>query len=72
MRYFVFYDKNGSFLGGLTKKTKPVKKGYREVSAEDYKRIMSENGITVTIPSGVKEEPGVAEETEETAEEVNS
>ena len=57
MRYYICYDKNGAFLGGLTHKKKPSFKNCKEVTKTEYKRILAMNGITVA-------EETVAEETE--------
>lgn len=61
MRYFIYKDKNGAFLGGLTKETLPSKKGYEEVTASEYRRILILNGISLEATEEVIEEP-IAEE----------
>jgi len=71
MRYYICYDKNGAFLGGLTHKRKPSFKNCKEVSAEEYKRILALNGITFEEKPAENETPTEENVVEKTSTEEN-
>ena len=69
MKYYICYDKNGAFLGGLTHKKKPSFKNCKEVSATEYKRILALNGITFEENTATNEAQTESVNAEETASE---
>lgn len=71
MNYYIYYDKNGAFLGGLEKEGKPANKNCKKVSKDEYIRVLALNGITYVDKSeeATVEETVTEESTPETEEE---
>ena len=68
MKYYIYYDKNGAFLGGLRKEGKPTDRNCKRVTKEEYINILAANGITYsedTVPEKVETIQETSEITEE-------
>lgn len=55
--YYIYYDKNGAFLGGLEKVGKPADKNCKRVSKDEYISTLALNGITYVDKSKTEPEP---------------
>jgi hypothetical protein len=47
INYYIYYDKNGAFLGALKKKGKPTDKNCKQVSEEEFNKILKLNHMPV-------------------------
>ena len=63
INYYVYYDKNGAFLGALKKAGKPVDTNCTQVSEEEFNRILALNHLP-TEPAEAEPVKDTTNETE--------